>query len=589
MTWQIILVLTVTLTLIGLLAFTRFAPDALFVGAVTLLLLSGLLTPAEALMGMSNAGMVTVGILYVVVAGLRHSGAIDRLAGPLLGRPRSLAGAQLRIMLPVAGLSAVLNNTPVVAMLIPAIQDLAKRMRLPLSRLLLPLSYAAILGGTCTLIGTSTNLVVDGMMRGGGVGTPLGLFDLAAIGVPLAAAGILYIVVAGRWLLPDRVPLLRQLADAREYSVEMMVPEDSPLVGRSIEEAGLRQLVGMYLAEIERDGEVLAAVSPRRQLQAGDRLLFVGVVDSVADLNRLRGLVPATEQVFKLDTPRPSRCLVEAVVSQSSAMVGSSVRKGRFRNRYNAVVIAVSRNGARIPGKVGDIHLRPGDALLLETHPSFVDQQRDSRDFLLVSPVAGSAPLRHERSGVALSILIAMVALAGSGLLSMLEAALLAAGAMLMTGCLHAAEARKAVDWQVLVVIAASFGLGNAMHNSGAATLLASKVVGMAAADPWLTLAAVYLTTTVLTELISNNAAAVLVFPIAAAAARDLGVDFTPFAVTLMMAASASFSTPIGYQCNLMVYGPGGYRFGDYVRMGVPLNLLSGIVTVTLVPTIWPF
>jgi di/tricarboxylate transporter len=190
---------------------------------------------------------------------------------------------------------------------------------------------------------------------------------------------------------------------------------------------------------------------------------------------------------------------------------------------------------------------------------------------------------------VALSILIAMVALAGSGLLSMLEAALLAAGAMLMTGCLHAAEARKAVDWQVLVVIAASFGLGNAMHNSGAATLLASKVVGMAAADPWLTLAAVYLTTTVLTELISNNAAAVLVFPIAAAAARDLGVDFTPFAVTLMMAASASFSTPIGYQCNLMVYGPGGYRFGDYVRMGVPLNLLSGIVTVTLVPTIWPF
>jgi len=579
----------VTLGLIGMLAFTRFAPDALFVGAVTLLLVSGVLAPQEALLGMSNPGMITVAVLYVVVAGLRHSGAIDRLTRPLLGRPRSLVSAQARIMVPVAGLSAVLNNTPVVAMLIPAVQDLAKRMRLPLSRLLLPLSYAAILGGTCTLIGTSTNLVVDGMMRGNAIGTPLGLFDLAAVGLPLTVGGILYVLLVGRWLLPDRVPLLRQLADAREYSVEMMVPDDSPLVGQTIEDAGLRKLPGMYLAEIERDGEVLPAVSPRRQLQAGDRLLFVGVVDSLADLNRLYGLVPATRQLFKLDTPRPNRCLVEAVVSSSCAVTGRTVRAGRFRNRYNAVVIAVSRNGARLPGRVGDIRLRPGDALLLETHPSFVEQQRDSRDFLLVSPVAGSTPPRHERAGLAITILAGMVAAAGLGILSMLEAALLAAGAMLITGCVRAAEARKAVDWQVLIVIAASFGLGVAMQNSGAAALIANTVVGLAAADPWLTLAAVYLTTTVLTELISNNAAAVLVFPIAAAAAQDLGVDFTPFAVTLMLAASASFSTPIGYQCNLMVYGPGGYRFSDYLRAGVPLNLLSGVVTVTLAPWVWPF
>lgn len=589
MSWEVVLVLVVTLGLIGLLAFTRFAPDALFVGAVSLLLISGILTPDQALAGLANAGMVTVGVLYVVVAGLRHSGAIDRLAGALLGRPRSLVAAQARIMLPVAALSAFLNNTPVVAMLIPAVQDLAKRLRLPLSRLLLPLSYAAILGGTCTLIGTSTNLVVDGMMRGQGLGTPLQFFDLAAVGLPLTMVGILYVLVAGRWLLPDRVPLLRQLADAREYSVEMLVPVDSPLSGCTIEQAGLRQLAGMYLAEIERDGEILPAVSPRRQLQAGDRLLFVGVVDSVVDLNRLRGLVPATDQVFKLDTPRPNRCLVEAVVSASCAMVGTSVRVGRFRNRYNAVVIAVSRNGARIPGKIGDIRLRPGDALLLETHPSFVDQQRDSRDFLLVSPVDGSAPPRHERAGIALTILVAMVAAAALGVLSMLEAALLAAGLMLISGCVHADEARKAVDWQVLIVIAASFGLGAAMQTTGAAGLLATHVIGLAAGDPWLTLVAVYLTTTVLTELISNNAAAVLVFPVAAAAAQNLGVDFTPFAVTLMLAASASFSTPIGYQCNLMVYGPGGYRFSDYLRMGVPLNLLSGVVTVSLAPLVWPF
>ena len=589
MTWEVLTVLTVTLSLIGLLVFTAYPPDVLFVGAVTLLLVGGLLTPDEAFMGLSNPGMITVGVLYIVVAGLRRSGAIDRVATAFLGRPRTVSGAQLRIMLPVAGLSAVLNNTPVVAMLIPAIQDLAKRARLSLSRLLLPLSYAAILGGTWTLIGTSTNLVVDGMMRGQQVGTPLQLFDLAAVGVPLTIVGVAYVLLAGRWLLPDRVPMLRQLEDARQYSIEMQVPADSPLIGRSIEQAGLRQLPGMYLAEIERDGEVLAAVSPQRQLQAGDRLLFVGVVGSVADLNRLHGLVPATDQVFKLETARSSRRLVEAVVSPSCSIIGTSVREGRFRNRYNAVVIAVSRNGARIPGKVGDIRLRAGDALLLETHPSFVDQQRDSRDFLLVSPVEGSAPPRHERAGVALTILVAMVAAAGLGLLPMLHAVLLAAGAMLITGCVHASEARKAIDWQVLIVIAASFGLGTAIEKSGAATLLASSVLDLAAGQPWLTLAAVDLTTMILTELISNNAAALLVFPIAAEVARDLGVDFTPFAVTLMMAASASFSTPIGYQCNLMVYGPGGYRFTDYLRMGIPLNLLAGTVTVTLVPLIWKF
>lgn len=589
MNWELTLTLGVLVLLIGSLVFTRFAPDVLLAGGVSLLLLSGVLTPLEALAGLSNTGMVTVGVLYVVAAGLRKTGGVGLLAERVLGHPPGVASAQIRLMGPVAALSAFLNNTPVVAMFIPVVQDWARRHRLPLSRLLLPLSYAAILGGTCTLIGTSTNLVVNGLLREASGGPGLGLFTIGAVGLPFAFAGLVYLVLASRWLIPDRIPVMGTLSDPREYTVEMLVPAHSPLAGRTVEEAGLRHLANLYLMEIEREGEIMPAIGPRQRLQAGDRLVFVGVVDSVVDLNRLRGLVPATDQVFKLNTPRAERYLVEAVVSDSCALVGKTIRDGRFRNRYNAAVIAVARNGERVQGKIGDIRLRSGDTLLLEADPSFAVQQRDSRDFFLVSRLEDSQPPRHERAYLALGILVLMVVLAGSGLLPMLHAALLAAGLMLITRCLRGVEARGAVDWQVLIVIAASFALGVALHKTGAARLVADGLMGLTTADPLLALVAVYLVTNLLTELITNNAAAVLMFPIAEATAQGLGVDFMPFVITLMMAASASFSSPIGYQCNLMVYGPGGYRFTDYLRVGAPLNLLAGLFTVALAPIIWPF
>ncbi len=589
MSWEAWFAVAVVAGVIGLLAFTRIAADIVLVAGVTVLLLSGVLTPAEALAGLSNEGMVTVGVLYVVAAGLRDTGAIGWLVQGVLGRPRSLVHAQFRMMTPVVGLSAFLNNTPVVAMFLPAVNDWARQNRLPLSKLLIPLSYASIFGGTCTLIGTSTNLVVNGMMiREGGLAS-LGMFDIAWVGVPAALLGMIYLFVLGRWLLPDRKPVMSDLDDAREYTVEMLVQPGSPLVGKTIEEAGLRHLPGMYLMEVERDGQILPAIAPHQRLQANDQLIFVGVVDSVLDLQRFRGLVPAGDQVFKLDVPRPERTLTEAVVSDSCPLVGKSIRAGRFRNVYNAAVIAVARNGERLHGKIGDIVLRPGDTLMLETDPGFAERQRNSRDFFLVNQLPDSRPLRHDRALAAVAILVGMVLAVTLEWMSMLQAAMLAAGLMLLTRCVTGGTARAAVDWKVLIAIAASFALGSALQKTGAASFIAESMIQVAQGDPWITLAVIYLVTTIFTELITNNAAAVLIFPIALSTSQALGVSFMPFAIAIMMAASASFSTPIGYQTNLMVYGPGGYRFTDYLKVGIPLNVLLGLLTVGIAPLIWHF
>jgi di/tricarboxylate transporter len=589
MTWEAWLSVGVVGLVIGLLALTRFAADVLLVGGVTILLLSGVLTPGQALSGLSNEGMVTVAVLYVVAAGLRETGAIAWLVQGVLGRPRNISHAQLRLMAPVVAASSFLNNTPVVAMFLPAVIDWARQNRLPVSKLLIPLSYAAILGGTCTLIGTSTNLVVNGLMTSQPGMAGLSMFDITWVGLPAALIGMAYLIFLGRWLLPDRRPVMSDLDDPRQYTVEMLVEAGSPLIGKTIEEAGLRHLPGMFLVSVERDGEVLPAIGPHQRLRARDQLVFAGVVESVVDLQHIRGLVPASDQVFKLAVPRPQRCLTEAVVSDSGPLVGKSIRDGRFRNVYNAAVIAVARNGERLGGKIGDIVLRPGDTLLLEADPGFADRQRNSRDFFLVSRLPNSRPLREDRALVAIAILAGMVVAATLEWLPMLQAAMLAAGLMLVTRCISGGAARAAVDWQVLITIAASFGLGHALETTGAARHIAESLIQLAQGDPWVTLAVVYLVTMVFTELITNNAAAVLVFPIALSTSQTLGVDFLPFAIAIMMAASAAFSTPIGYQTNLMVYGPGGYRFTDYFKVGIPLNLLLAAVTIGLVPLIWRF
>jgi len=345
----------------------------------------------------------------------------------------------------------------------------------------------------------------------------------------------------------------------------------------------------LYLIEIERGAETIPAVAPSEILHGNDRLVFVGIVDSVVDLHKIHGLVPAADQVFKLDSPRSRRALVEAVVSDSCPMVGRTVREGRFRTRYNAVVVAVARSGRRVHGRIGDIVLQAGDTLLLEALPSFISQQRNSRDFYLVSQVQDSQPLRHERAPVALGILALMVLSVATGLLSMLQAAMLAAGLMLATRCCTVSAVRRSIDWQVLLAIAASIGLGKAMQTTGLAASMMHPLVALSGRGPHAALAILYGLSMLLAAAIGAKAAAVLMLPLAFAAAGELAVAFMPFAMCVLFACSTTLATPIGYPTNLMIYGPGGYRFSDYLRLGAPISLLLWVVTVWLVPKVWAF
>ncbi|ASC71192.1 putative transporter [Halomicronema hongdechloris C2206] len=587
--WQAGLAVGVTVLTFLLTMLTAYPPEMIFLGGLGLLMVSGVLDTEQALEGFSNPGMVTVGVLYVVVTGLQQTGGLAWISQQVLGLPKGLPSAMTRLMLPVMGLSVFLNNTPVVAMFVPVVNDWCRKLRISPSKLMIPLSYAAIFGGTCSLIGTSTNLVVNGMLIAATDHPGLGLFDITRVSLPCAVAGVGYLLLSHRWLLPQRKSVLGDADDPRQYTVEMVVEPGSPLAGKTIEQAGLRHLPGLFLMEIARGSQILTAVTPREVLQEHDQLVFVGMVDSIVDLQRLRGLKPATDQVFKLDSPRTERSLIEAVVSNTCPLVGMTIREGQFRSRYNAVVLAVARNGERLPGKLGDITLMAGDTLLLEAHSSFLEQQRVSRDFYLVSEVPNSEPLRHDQAPLALAILIAMVVLASVGWMSMLNAAALAAILMVALRCCSAERALRSIEWQVLLVIGAALGLGKALEVTGAAGAIASTFIGIAGDNPWLALAVVYGITTLMTEIITNNAAAAVVFPIALAVSQTLGVSPMPFVIAIMIGASASFSTPIGYQTNLMVYGPGGYKFSDFMRVGIPLNLLFWSVTVLLTPLVYPF
>ena len=606
MGWEAWLVLVVVVFMVYALAREWSAPDALSVGCLLVFVVAqGLFdtkllpTAKQAFEGFGNQSLISVGVLFIIVTGLMQTGAMNLLTEPFLGRPKTVFSAQLRLLIPVTTFSAFLNNTPIVAMFMPVVDDICKKTKISPSKLYMPMAFAATFGGVCSMIGTSTNLVVKAKMAEAGLPS-FSMFDISWVGIPCAIGGVIYMLVFSRWLLPDRRPAISLSDDPRQYTVEMLVQSGGPLVNRSVEQAGLRHLPGLFLAEIERNGEVIVAVGPRENLQANDRLVFVGIVESVVDLRKMRGLVPATDQVFKLSAADSDRCLMEAVVSNRCPIIGMNIRDGRFRTRYNAAVIAVARNGEKITGKIGDIVLQPGDTLLLEAHTEFVRQQRNSNDFFLVSHVENSTPPRHDRAWVALAILVGMILFATvfsreavpGGLPErdfLLPAALLAGLLMIGTRCCTSGEAMQSIDWSVLIVIGASLGIGTAIERSGLAGAFATQLIGMAGRNAWLQLGMVYFMTMVLTELVTNNAAAVLMFPLALAVSKSLGVQHEPFMIVIMIAASMGFATPFGYQTNLMVYGPGGYKFRDYLRIGIPLDLLMMAIAVALTPFVFKF
>ena len=568
-----------------------FTPDLIFLGILAVLMAVGILSPAEALVGFSNTEVIAIGALFVVAGAMKNTGALGFFASRVFGHigntPRQ---ALVKMMLPLAGVSAFLNNTPIVAMFMPVVIDWARRNRVSPSRFLIPLSYATILGGTCTLIGTSTNLVVSGLMASAGL-PKLSFFELSPVGLPCAIVGIGFIAVFARRLLPDRKELLESLGEhRREYLAEMEVQPDCPLVGQRIEQAGLRHLPGLFLIRIERAEEIVAPVGPEERIKAADRLVFTGVVSTILDLQKIRGLVPAGDHRDGYTGFLEGNNLCEAVVSEDSPLVGSTIRDANFRTRYGAAVVAVHRGGKRLSGKIGDIVVRPGDTLLLEALPGFLRAYRYSSDFYLVSEIPESSPPRYNKAVPALFILVALIVVVTAGLLPMVTAALLGAFAVMFLGCLSVGEMRDTVDMSVLVLIAAALGVSKALEKTGVAAGIASVLVEIGVLfGPGGGLAMVYLATLLFTELLSNAAAAALVFPIALEAARQLGVDARPFAVAIAIAASAAFASPIGYQTHLMVYGPGGYRFSDFLKIGVPLDLLVFVVAFLVIPFVWPF
>jgi di/tricarboxylate transporter len=588
--WLTLAVVLVTLVVLA----TELLPPAMTVlGAVTALLVLGVIDIPEAFEGFSNPAPLTVAALYVVAAAVQKAGLLERLTAAVLGSGREIGSERLglaRVLLPVAGSSAFLNNTPIVAMVAPAIVTWARRTGASASRYLLPVSFATILGGVITLIGTSTNLVVSGLLESHGQ-EPLGFFEIGKVGLPVAVAGIALLVLLTPLLLPvRRAPSESVEADAREFTVEMIVAGDGPTAGKSVSEAGLRNLQGVYLVEIERDGRTIAPVGPDEVLVEGDRLTFAGNVDRVLDLQAVPGLVSAEEPHFDVVGSTLRRRLFEAVVASASALDGSTLKDIGFRSRYGAAVLAVHRAGERVPGKLGEVRVRAGDVLLLLADAGARRRLLADPSFLVVAPLAGEGPPRREKAPLVAIVVLAMLVVAATGLLDILVAALVAGFALVGLRVLTPAEARAAVDLNIIVLIAASFGIGNAIESSGLASQIADLVVGPLGeyGDVGL-LIGILVSTTLLTELITNNAAAVLMFPIALATAAEAGLDPRGFAIAIAVAASSSFLTPIGYQTNTMVYGMGGYRFADFARVGAPLTVLVLIVATALIPVFWPF
>lgn len=615
----------VTILVFVVLQVRRSVPtDLVFMFGVMVVTLCGVITPDEALSGFANPAPLTVAGLLAVAAGLRTTGVLDWVGRTLLGRVDTERKAMARLSGTLVAASAFMLNTAVVAMMMPVVIDWCRRRNVSPSRLLIPLSYWTILGGVCTLVGTSTTLVANGVLREQyrqrsvaleSVESqtddsrtlawktqfrdsvhPMGLFELGAVGLPCALVGGTLLIYLAPRLLPNRTDIVEQLGEQRrEYLVEMLVRSDCPLIGKPVEEAGLRRLPGLFLIEIDRNGDIITPVTPQDTLRAHDRLLFTGVVSTIVDLEKIPGLVPAGDLSYEFHpAKRMQRRLTEVVLSPESPLIGSTVREGNFRQKYNAAVVAVHRSGERLTRKIGDIALATGDTLLLQTRNDFVSNYRNSRDFYLVSDVETSTPRLHHKMKLAAGLALLLIALlCFSTWISRNPAWTTICAAtvvilMVLTRCVTMNDVRNSFDVRLILTIVGALGLGRALQTSGAAESIADSIVNLCNFHPLLLLAAIYVTAVIFTETITNNAVAALLLPIAIAVAWEGHYNPRPFIIAITLAASLSFVTPIGYQTNLMVMGPGGYRPVDFLKCGIPLAIAVGCTALLLIPQIWP-
>lgn len=589
MSWDAWFTLVVIAAMVVALVSERVAPTVAVTSAVVVLYLADVVDFQGAFGGLANPAPVTVAALYVIAGAAEQTGALARGLAAVLGSrgPTSERSAVWRVSRVAAGGSAFIPNTPLVALMVPSIEQWARRHGISPSRVLMPLSYAAVLGGVITVLGTSTNLIVNGFLDDAGL-EPFGVFAITPVGLPVALAGVTVLVLLSPVLLPRRSTPVDDLGGGRDYTIEMVVTAAGRLPGSSVAGAGLTELEGVVLTEVDRLGEVHHPVPGDLVLEPGDHLLFTGPIDRIHDLEKLDGLVTTHEQLAATSGPDRSH-MFEAVVAGSGPLAGHTLRQLGFHERHGATVLAIHRAGDPARGQIGDVVLRGGDVLVLVAEDGFRDRTRDLPDFLVVAPMEASAPVRRPGGRIVQLVVLALLVATGSGLVDLTPASIAGAWALVVLRVVSPSEAVRSVNFNVIGLVAMSFGLGAAAAASGLAQRFAEILVELGEPLGEVgVLVGVMAATLVLTELLSNNAAAALMFPVAAAISAETGADLRALALGVLVMASCSFLSPIGYQTNTMVWSIGGYRFSDFTRVGVPLTAVVFATTALVIPVAYP-
>ncbi len=597
MTWEIALVFILLLATLVSFVWEKIPPDLTAMTVFVVLIATGLLDTKQAFSVFANPAPLTVAAMFILSAALVKSGAIEQVSHVVENSGRwPYALVMIAMVLVVGGVSAFINNTPVVVVFLPVVLSLARRMRLAPSKLLIPLSYAAVLGGTCTLIGTSTNLVVNGILIGKGE-PGFSMFELGWVGLPALVLGAIYLAVFGRRLLPDRQMLTSILSDEerREYITEAFVQPNSPLLGKTLAAAGLTPARGVRVLEIVRDGVALMQDPKLVHLQAGDRLILSCRLRGIAQTRRAQGIDLVSELNLGLEQIAAHEgSLVEAVVTPHSSLVGHTVKEVNFRQRFRMVVLALHRKGKNVREQIDRLPIQAGDVLLMMGTDQAIDALRGSEDLMLFDRARVPTKARGSQIGLVIGVITTVVVLASFEWLPIEIGATAGCVLVCLGRTLKTSEAYASIEWNILFLIYGMLAFGLAMEQTGAAAWLARSIVeGVQVFIPaqhqsLVMLACFYLVTTVLTEILSNNAVAALMAPLALSIAAELGVDPRAFIVATTFAASAAFATPIGYQTNTYVYGVGGYRFGDFLKIGVPLNVACFVIAMVVIPIVWP-
>ena len=573
------------LSMFTVLLFTKLRADLVFLSAISVLFVTGVLNAKEAFSGFSSTSVVIIGVLFVVVAGLTHTGVLQWIVKHLLGQPKSYSKAVIRLMLPVAALSSFLSNTTVVALFVGIVKMWSKKLNISPSKLLIPLSYASGMGGVCTLIGTPPNLIISGLYADN-TGTAMNVLATTIPGLFCLFVGVLSII-AMRKLLPDRKAPEAAFESTSDYTVELLVPSDNKHIGETIEEAGLTNVNGGSLIEIVHYDDITSPVPADELIMGGDRLVFAGQIDEILDLKKSHGFVNADHHVFTMSEVSGDRQLRTAYVTFGSSLINTKIGNSSFEQDNNMVLVAVARRGNRIDQPPHEVVLQAGDTLLFECPPN-VNIHTERLTSQLQFFDSAQVPNIGKKTFISTTIMILMVVLSALNIIPLLQCAFIAAMAMLIFRCCNVDQAMKAINWEILMVFAGSVVLGIAIQKTGIAERLAFGILDVCGTNPIVVMTAICFVGTFITEFISNTAAGAMFFPIMYQAAEKLGYEPYPFLIALMVSVSSSFATPIGSPTHMLVYGPGGYRFSDFMRIGLLMNLIILAANIFIINIIYP-